>query len=129
MSKKVREEVNLPELAPPVSHYAHAVRYGDLLFVSGLVGLDENLKVVSDDVAEQTDKILKDMALILGRYGANLSNVLRVTVYLTDVADRTKINPVREAHFGDWRPASTLIGVKALVMPELKVEIEATAGL
>ncbi len=129
MSDRMREEVHLTELAPAVSHYTHAVRFGDLLFISGLVGLDANLEVVSDDVVEQTRKIFQDMTLILDRYKADFSNVLRVTVYLTDVNDRTKINSVREAFFGEARPASTLIGVKALVMPELKVEIEAIVGL
>lgn len=129
MGDRVREELHLPELAPPVSHYTHAVRFGDLLFISGLVGLDADLKVVSHDVVEQTEKIFQDMSLILGRYDADFSAVLRVTVYLTDVEDRTKINPVREAYFGNSRPASTLIGVRALVIPELKVEIEAIAGI
>lgn len=129
MGDRVREELHLPELAPPVSHYTHAVRFGDLLFISGLVGLDADLKVVSHDVVEQTEKIFQDMSLILGRYDAGFSAVLRVTVYLTDVEDRTKINPVREAYFGNSRPASTLIGVRALVIPELKVEIEAIAGI
>ena len=86
-------------------------------------------KVVSHDVVEQTEKIFQDMSLILGRYAVDFSAVVRVTVYLTDVEDRTKINPVREAYFGNSRPASTLIGVKALVVPELKVEIDAIAGI
>jgi 2-iminobutanoate/2-iminopropanoate deaminase len=129
MGDRIREELQLPELAPPVSHYTHAVRFGDLLFISGLVGLDVDLKVVSHDVVKQTEKILQDMSLILGRYGAGFSAVLRVTVYLTDIEDRSKINPVRQACFGNSRPASTLIGVKALVVPGLKVEIDAIAGI
>lgn len=129
MGDRVREELHMPELTPPVSHYTHAVRFGDLLFISGLVGLDADLKVVSHDVVEQTEKIFQDMSSILGRYNADFSAVLRVTVYLTDVEDRTKINPVRKAYFGNSRPASTLIGVKALVIPELKVEIDAVAGI
>ena len=56
-------------------------------------------------------------------------NIVKVQVFLTDVADRARINPVREQYFGAHRPASTLIGVAALVAPELKVEIEAEAVL
>ena len=52
-----------------------------------------------------------------------------MTVYLTDVNDRTKINPVRKEYFGDTRPASTLIGVAQLVVPRMKVEIEAIAAV
>ena len=124
-----REEIHVNGLAPAVSHYTHAVRFGDLLFVSGLVGLDENLKVVSPDVADQTRKIFDDLSLILRQVDADFSDILRVTVYLTDVNDRTKINPVRQEYFGLSRPASTLIGISALVFPELKVEIEAVVGL
>jgi len=129
MSSSGREEIEVEGLAPAVSHYTHAVRFGDLLFVSGLVGLDENLKVVSPDVVGQTRKIFDDLKLIMKQVGADFSNVLKVTVYLTDVNDRTKINPVRQEYFGATRPASTLIGIGALVFPELKVEIEAVVGI
>lgn len=129
MSNYDREEMYIDSLAPPVSHYTHAVRFGNLLYVSGLVGLDKNLKVVSPDVVVQTRKVFDDLSVILKRAHADFSNILRVTVYLTDVNDRTKINPVREEYFGSSRPASTLIGISALVMPELKVEIEAIVGL
>ena len=129
MSNHDREEMYIDSLAPAVSHYTHAVRFGNLLYVSGLVGLDKNLKVVSPDVVVQTRKVFDDLSVILKRAHADFSNILRVTVYLTDVNDRTKINPVREEYFGSSRPASTLIGISALVMPELKVEIEAIVGL
>jgi enamine deaminase RidA (YjgF/YER057c/UK114 family) len=48
-------------------------------------------------------------------------------VFLTDIADRSRINPIRQSYFGDHRPASTLVEVSKLVLPELKVEIEAEA--
>ena len=66
---------------------------------------------------------------ILDAAGARFADVLKVTVYLTDVEDRKKINPLRQAFFGDARPASTLIGVQALAIPGMKVEIEAVVGL
>jgi enamine deaminase RidA (YjgF/YER057c/UK114 family) len=53
--------------------------------------------------------------------------VVKVTVFLTDVADRARINPARIRYFGEHRPASTLVEVSALVLPGLKVEIEAVA--
>jgi enamine deaminase RidA (YjgF/YER057c/UK114 family) len=54
---------------------------------------------------------------------------VKVVVYLTDIHDRRKINPIRQRYFGPHRPASTLVEVSALVSPELKVEIEAQAVL
>ena len=59
--------------------------------------------------------------------GGAARHVVKVVVYLTDVGDRQKINPIRQTYFGEHRPASTLVEVSALVMPELKVEIEAEA--
>jgi len=61
--------------------------------------------------------------------GAGAENVVKVTVYLTDVDDRALINPARQRYFGAHRPASTLVEVSALVLPELQVEIEAQAVL
>jgi reactive intermediate/imine deaminase len=129
MTAAKRQEFQ-PEGAPqPISHYCEAVRWGDLLFISGAVGVDATGKVVSDDVVEQTRQIFRNMQLALDEAGASAADFLKVTVFLTDVEDRTRINPVRQAFFGSARPASTLIGVKALARPEFKVEIEAIVGL
>jgi len=66
---------------------------------------------------------------ILEAAGATFDKVLKVTVYLTNVADRTKINLIRQEFFGAARPASTLIGVRELAIPGMKVEVEAIVGL
>ena len=117
-------------LAPPISHYCDAVRFGDLLFISGVPPTDANGAVVGgDDVAAQTRQVLKNMKLVLDAAGASFADILKVTVYLLDVNDRSKINPVRQEFFGTARPASTLIGVSELAIPGMKVEIEAVVGL
>jgi len=59
--------------------------------------------------------------------GGEPRHVVKVQVFLTDITDRAKINPVRERYFGEHRPASTLVEVSALVDPRMKVEIEAVA--
>lgn len=126
----MREEYRVPGLSEPLSHYTDAVRFGDLLFVSGVAPLDEAGKLVGgDDPAAQTRQIFRNMEKILAAAGAGFADVLRVTVYLTDVDDRARINPVRQEYFGATRPASTLIGVAALAVPGMKVEIEAVVGL
>ena len=124
-----RQEYMVEGLMPPISHYCDAVRWGDLLFVSGVAPVDAQGKVVSDDPAAQTRQIFLNMKAILDAAGASFADVLKVTVYLTDVEDRKKINPVRQEFFGPARPASTLIGVQALAIPGMKVEIEAVVGL
>src|SRR4051794_18546188 len=110
----------------PVSHYCHVVRAGDLIFVSGTVGVAGD-GAIPPGVAEQFDVALRNMDTCLRAAGAGPEHVVKVTVYLTNVADRTLINPARQRYFGEHRPASTLVEVSALVLPELKVEIEAVA--
>jgi reactive intermediate/imine deaminase len=124
-----RQEYMVEGLMPPISHYCDAVRWGDLLFVSGVAPVDAQGKVVSDDPAAQTRQVFLNMKAVLDAAGASFADVLKVTVYLTDVEDRKKINPVRQEFFGAARPASTLIGVQALAIPGMKVEIEAVVGL
>jgi 2-iminobutanoate/2-iminopropanoate deaminase len=130
MSESKRREIRVDRLSEPLSHYTDAVRWGDMLFVSGVAPLDREGRLVGgDSAAAQTRQIFENMKLILDAAGATFRDVLRVTVYLTDVNDRTEINPIRKEYFGDVRPASTLIEVAGLAVPGMKVEIEAIFGL
>ena len=129
MSKE-RQEIYLTTLGEPISHYTHAVRFGDLLYISGIIAVDEHNKVVGgDDAAAQTECIFQIMKSVLEKAGGDFRDVLKVNVYLLDMADRARINPVRQKYFGATRPASTLVQVSALAVPGVKVEIEAVAGL
>ncbi len=126
----LRREIRIPSLNPPVSHYTDAVQFGNLLFISGLAPLDaEGSLVGGNDPVAQTRAIFESMKLILEEAGAGFGDVLRVTVYLTHIDDRPKINPVRQEYFGETRPASTLVEVSSLVVPGMRVEIEAIVGL
>ena len=130
MSHPEREEFRVPGLSEPISHYTDAVRFGRLLFISGIAPVDEHGRLVGgDDAAAQTRQIFLNMQKVLAAAGAGFGDVLKVTVYLLDVNDRTRINPVRQEFFGPTRPASTLVEVRGLAIPGMKVEIEAIAGL
>ncbi len=122
------EPLMLSDLPEPISHYCHGVRAGDRLWISGMVGVTAD-GAIPEDTVEQFELALGYVDSVLRAAGGEPGNVVKVQVFLTDVADRTRINPVRQAYFGTHRPASTLIGVAALVAPELKVEIEAEAVL
>jgi len=110
----------------PVSHYCHVVRAGNQVWVSGALGTLPDGSV-PDDVSAQAELALASIDACLTTAGANKMHVVKVTVYLTDIQDRAKINPARQRYFGDHRPASTLVAVTALVLPHAKVEIEAIA--
>jgi reactive intermediate/imine deaminase len=125
----LRQEILLPELGEPISHYTHAVRFGDLLFISGIAPVDGSLQLIGgDDVVAQTQQVLANLRRVLSTAGLRPADVLKVTVFLTDISDRARINQARQAFFGDARPASTLVEVSGLAIPGMKVEIEAVAG-
>ena len=116
----------LPDEMEPVSHYCHATRAGDRVWVSGTVGVRSD-GTIPEDTAEQFQVAIDTVDRCLKAAGAEVRHVVKVTVLLTDINDRAAINPIRQAYFGEHRPASTLFEVSALVSPEMKVEIEVEA--
>jgi reactive intermediate/imine deaminase len=123
-----REEIRVKGQPEPISHYTDAVRVGDLLFVSGCVPVDSEGRLVGgDDVVAQARQTFENVGAVLTAGGSSFADVAKVTVFLTDVDDRAKINPVRQEFFGDARPASTLVEVSALAIPGAKIEVEAVA--
>jgi 2-iminobutanoate/2-iminopropanoate deaminase len=123
-----RDEIRAPELAEPISHFTDAVRAGGFLYVSGIVAVDgEGRLVGGDDVVAQTRRVLENMRAVLAAGGCGFGDVVKVTVYLTDIDERPLINPLRQEVFGDSRPASTLVEVPRLAVDGAKVEIECVA--
>jgi reactive intermediate/imine deaminase len=123
-----REEFRVAGQAEPISHFTDAVRGGELLFVSGIVPVDANRELVGgDDVVAQARKVFENMREVLAAAGCTFADVVKITVFLTDIADRPLVNPVRQEVFGETRPASTLVEVSALVIPGAKIEVEAVA--
>ena len=107
----------------PVSHYCHSVRAGNLIWVSGIVGMTAD-GYIPEDTKSQFDIALEAMDVCLRAAGGRSDTVTKVQIFLTDIADRGIINPARVAYFGEHRPASTLVEVSALVDPRMRVEIE-----
>jgi 2-iminobutanoate/2-iminopropanoate deaminase len=123
-----REEIRVETLPEPISHFTDAVRAGGFLHVSGIVALDgEGRLVGGDDVVAQTRQVFENMRAVLAAGGCGFEDVVKVTVYLTDIDDRPLINPVRQTAFGATRPASTLVEVPRLAVEGAKVEIECVA--
>ena len=123
-----REEIRVDGLAEPISHFTHAVRAGDLLFVSGVVAVDRDGRLVGgDDVVAQTRQVFENLRAVLSAAGCGFEDVVKVTVFLTDIDERPLINPVRQEVFGDTRPASTLVEVPRLAVEGARVEIECVA--
>ncbi len=120
------ERFILDDQVAPVSHYCHSVRAGNLIWVSGIVGMRPDGSI-PDDTVSQFDVAVEAMDACLRAAGGRPQDVVKVQVFLTDISDRAAINPRRVEYFGEHRPASTLVEVSALVDPRMKVEIECQA--
>jgi len=128
MRRSDRRELRVPGQAEPISHFTDAVVAGGLLFVSGVVPVDEHRNLVGgDDVVAQARCVFENMRQVLAAGGCTFADVVKVTVFLTDVNDRAAINPVRQEVFGSTRPASTLVEISALVIPGARIEVECVA--
>ena len=122
-----REEIRVPS-QPVFAHSADAVRAGGLLFVAGVLPADESGKLVgADDVVVQAEHVFDDLGTVLRAGGSSFADVVKVSVYLTDVDDRPLVNPLRQRVFGETRPASTLVEVSALAIPGAKIEVDCIA--
>jgi len=108
--------------------YSRAVVDGNLVFVSGTTGYDYATMTIAPGVAEQCERAIANIAAALDEAGATLADVVRLLFIVPDRADWEPCWPVLRRHFGDSRPASTLIHA-GLQTPEMRIEIEATARL
>ena len=125
-----RRELRVPGLPEPISHYADAVQAGEVLYVSGIVPVGEDGVVVGPgDVVAQARQVFALLGRVLDAAGGGPGDVAKVTVFLLDVDDRPRINPVRQEFFGSSRPASTLVEVSGLAVPGALLEVEAVAHL
>ena len=106
--------------------YSRAVADGDWVFVSGTTGFDYSTMSIPAGLVEQTEQCLKNVELALRQAGASLADVVRVRYILPDAAEFPECWPVLRKHFGEIRPAATMISA-GLSDPRMRIEIEVTA--
>jgi 2-iminobutanoate/2-iminopropanoate deaminase len=107
---------------------SNAVRAGDLLFISGQLGLDDQGRLAATDVAGQVRQIALRLERLLALAGVGFDAVVKTTVWLTDPTDFPAFNAAYREHFGAHPPARSTV-VSALLVPGARVEIEAVAHL
>jgi len=107
---------------------AQGYRVGDLVIVSGQAAIDEDGQLVGvGDFDAQAEQAFANLRRTLETAGSSLEKVVKVTIYLTDMSNFPKIVELRGRHFTEPWPADTIVGVTALALPELEIEIEAMA--
>ena len=108
--------------------YSRAVRTGPQVFVSGTTAVDARGRVVGEgDIRAQAKRIFAIIEESLYKAGACLEDVVRTRMFVTDIADAEALGQVHGEVFGRIRPATTLVEVRSLIDPRLRVEIEAEA--
>lgn len=111
-------------------HFSPAWQVGDLLFLSGQASIGPDGSIVgANDFDAQLEQTFANLQAVLAAGGGDLSKVVKVTIYLTDMANFPKIVEARTRWFKPPYPADTTVEVKSLALPELMVEIEAIAAI
>ena len=122
----MKEKIFTPEAPIPVGPYSQAVKFGNLLFVSGQVALNQETKQVEGDIEQQTRAVLMNLGKILNAAGSGMDHVLKTTIFLADMGDFPRVNEAYATFFGETPPARSTIQVAKLPLGAL-VEIEAIA--
>ena len=105
--------------------YSQAIRSGNLVFVSGQLAIDPETGILcGKDVAEQTDRVIRNLNAVICAAGATLADVVKTTVYLSNMNDFAAMNGVYEKYFSDSAPARATVEVSRLPKDAL-VEIDA----
>jgi len=121
--------VNVEGAPQAIGPYCHAIKTGNFVFCSGQTPLDpETMQLVGSAIGEQTERVLRNLEIVLDGFGLSLQDVVKTTVFLKDMADFQGMNKVYRQIFGEHTPARTTVAVKQNPLDAL-VEIECIAEL
>ncbi len=126
MQKKIISTSKAPQAIGP---YSQAVRFNNLLFISGQIPIEPGSgAILAGNIKEQTKQILENLNSILTEGDSSLNNVLRVTIFLTNLEDYAAVNEVYTQFFEESQPARSTVQVSRLPM-DVQIEIDAIAGI
>ncbi len=121
--------VSTDQAPQAIGPYSQAVKFGDIVFLSGQIPLDPNtMTMVGETAAEQAEQVFKNLSAVAAEVGGTLDNALKVNISLTDLNDFVAVNEVMARHFAEPYPARACVQVAALPKGA-KVEIEVILGV
>jgi len=124
----IKRTIQTEQAPAAIGPYSQAIRIGDFLYTSGQIALDPESGIfLSGEIEEETEQTLKNISAILQAGGVNFENVIKTTVYLSDLNDFTRMNQVYEKYFSKNKPARACVQVAALPKGA-KIEIDAIAS-
>lgn len=127
MEHRELRAVSTRDAPQAIGPYSQAVVAGNAVYTAGQIPLDPaTMEVVGGSIAQQTDRVLQNLAAVLQAAGSDLSRVVKTTVFLADMADFPAMNEVYARHFGDHKPARSTVQAGALPK-NVRVEIDAVA--
>ena len=125
---RVGRPINPPHV-PPTAKLSQAIVVGNTIYCSGQIGIVPDGTMAGPGIEEQAAQAFENLQAVLREAGATLTNVVKITAYLVDQADRERYVAVRSRYFEPPYPASTLVVVKSLARPEYRFELDAIAVL
>jgi reactive intermediate/imine deaminase len=124
-----KEYIHTKKAPSAIGAYSQAVKYGDMIFLSGQIPLDpDKMILVSDDIDMQIKQVFVNLKYVLEASGSSLENILKLNVYLTNLKNFSKVNEHMEKIFNKPYPARAAIGINSLPKDSL-IEIDAIASV
>ena len=121
------QEIIVPANVHPARGYSHAIKAGNTIYVAGQVGVGEDNQVVAGGFAAQAAQAMENLQRVLAASGATVRNVVKLNVFVKTLDEMAGYREARKTYFGDYFPATTIVQVVSLALPELLIEIEAVA--
>lgn len=106
--------------------FSEAVRVGNILYLSGQIGIDNTMKLVSGGIVDETIQTMDNIKSTWGRYGSSLDQVIKVTIMLADMTEWSEMNKIYVRYFPKHLPARSAFGANGLAFGA-RVEIECVA--
>lgn len=124
-----KEIVNTSNAPSAIGPYSQAIKINKMVYLSGQIAIDpKTQKLIDGDIETQTKRVLDNLKAVVNAAGSSLENVVKTTIYLTDIDDFPRVNEIYASYFSSGRPARSTICV-ARLPKDAKIEIDAIAEI